>query len=198
MSITVKNVGSLYELSDISVNVGGALHSLDTVTVNESGVLREIYAKNASGGLPTSLAWSIDTAISSYDTSSKISSVSDDGMTISYVSKSCNSMAATTGIKQACICSNTLTLKEGTTISITPTSISGSGTTTDLLYAYLFNASGSQVAFGETSSATLETVVLDVPTDGEYHIRLGGYSLTGGQTMNYYTSSVSAEISFLM
>lgn len=189
MSITVNNGGSLHELSDISVNIGGVLYSLDKVTANEGGVLKELFARGASGGLPTSLTWSIDTSISGRDTKSSINSVSDDGLTVSYTSQSPNN-------GNACICSNTFTLPAGAVISLVPLSITGGGTSADTMYAYLFGSDGEQVSNDDTAHTLMETLTLTAPADGEYHIRLGGYSLTGGQTMSYYTSTVSAEISF--
>lgn len=196
MSITKNDGGVLREQVEFTKTVNGVLRSLKEISEVKNGVLRKIFSKGAD--LPTSLVWSVDTSISGYDTNSKINSVSADGLTISYVSKSHQNMVSTTGIKKVCICSDTITLKEGTTISIVPTSISGAGTTTDLLVTYLFTASGTQVESAETSSTTGATAVLTVPTDGEYQIRLGGYSITGGQTTSYYTSTVSCEISFTL
>lgn len=191
MSITVNNGGSLHELSDISVNVGGTLYSLDRITANEGGVLREIFTKSALSELPTSLTWSVDKTISGYDTNSKINSVSDDGLAIIYTSKSPNA-------GKACICSNTFSLPAGAVISIAPLSIAGNGTTVDLMYLYLFNSNGEEISAFNTNANALNTAVITVESAGEYHIRLGGYSLTGGQTTSYYTSTVSAEISFSM
>lgn len=195
MGITVNKNGSLHELSDISVNVSGTLYSLDSITINEGGVLRKIFSKGGSGELPASLTWNVDTTISGCDTSSKITSVSDDGLTIKYQSKGAND---NTSVGAACICSNVFALPEGAVISIKPESISGSSGSVHAMFAYLYNADGTEAANATTSHMQMETLTLTAEAAGEYHIRLSAWSFTGGPSSAYYTATASAKLSFSM
>ena len=193
MSLTNTNGGTLRKQSDMTVNVDGVLRNLKEVTECKGGVLRKIFSKGGSGDLPTSLTWSVDTTISGRDTSSKITSVSDDGLTINYRSKGANN---NTDVGAACICSNVFSLPAGAVISIKPTSISGSGASVHAMFVYLYDADGKEVATATTSHMQMETLTLTAETAGEYHIRLSAWSFTGGPSSAYYTANASAKLSF--
>lgn len=191
MSIST-TVGGITKEITPSATIGGVVYEFDTIHANEGGVLYEIFSNDSS--LPTSLTWSVNKTILSYDTKSKIISTSDDGLTISYVSN--------TGEKQSCICSNTFTLRAGEAVIMTPISISGEGSTADTMDITLRDSNNSIAASGNASNDTTSTnymkiATLKAPADGEYYIRLGGHSISGSQSgIYYYTSTVTCEIAF--
>lgn len=201
MSITKNEGGVLREQKEFTKNVGGVLRNLKEITECKGGVLRKIFSKGESAG---SLTWSIDTSISKYDTNSSIVSVSDDGFSIEYKSKSTQSLTAspstaTVQLGAPCICSNMLAMAAGTTIEFTSNSVSGSGTAADVMYALLVNSNGEMADSGTTNGT--KNITLTVPTDGNYHIRLGGSSFTAigsqsGTTYNYYVLTADCTIAF--
>lgn len=198
MSIST-TVGGVVEEITPSATIGGVVHEFDTVHANDGGVLYEIFSK-ASGELPTSLTWNVDTSIANRDTYAKINSVSDDGLTISYQSKG-DSYGSWDGVKNACICSNTFFMPQGSSVVVTPISITGSGSSANTMNARLFNSANEEVAkkstYSNSSSGGMETMTLTAPSDGEYHIRLGGFGQSGSQSGIYYSSStVTCEIAF--
>lgn len=190
MSLTNTNGGTLRKQSEMTVNVDGVLRNLKEITECKGGVLRKIFSKGGSGELPTSLTWDRDLSIDNYS-NIYTTGTSEDGLTIKYRAKT-----AASGLPGNF--SNFFTVPAGTVITFTPTSISGSGTTNDIMVACLYDADG-KVAMVSTPTTT--PITITVEEAGEYQIRLGGHSFTvtntsTGPTYTYYDVTVTTSISF--
>lgn len=202
MSITANEGGVLYTLDTITANEGGVLYPLDSVMANEDGVLYEIYGAIA---LPTSLEWRVDktwsTLLNSYNTS-KINTVSEDGLLISYTAQwatSNNSNLLPT------ILSNPVYIATGTTVSVDFQSVSGSGSTYKMasvaVHRNEFIAAGTGdsnalSASYNSNGANSQTCDIDIDESAEYVFVLNGGGFTAGQTSYYYPATITLALSF--
>lgn len=167
MPITVNEGGTLYTLDTVTANEGGTLYGLDTVYSNEGGTLYEIFSS-----LPKSLNWNVTTSIGTAHPQAKINSTSDSGFTVTvYVQYERPQI-----VHQSFVYSDPVKLKAGTKISFTTSNVSGSGNIKQAPFLYLEEGTASD--YISSSSAKIEPTGYTVPSDGEYHFAIGGYTYT--------------------
>lgn len=201
MSISSTIGGVVKEITAPSATVGGVVHEFDAIHTVSGGVLKKIFSR-ANWEFPTSLTWKVDKSIANYDTNSKVNSTSNNGLTVKYTAKSeILGSVEREGVKAPCICSDSFFMPKGGKIVYTPTSASGTGTSVRCRGAYLVNEAGEIVSGTSfVTSAPISSITLTAPSDGEYHIRLAGWSVTqtGTTTVSYtyYTATITCDITF--
>ena len=193
MPITVNEGGTLYELDTVTSNEGGTLYELDTVYSNEGGTLYEIFSASA---LPKSLSWNVTSSVGTAYPQAKINSTSDSGFTVTvYVHYERPQI-----VNQSFVYSDPVNLKAGTKISFTTSNVSGPGDIKQAPFLYLEKGAAAESI--DSSSAKIESTGYTVPSDGEYHFAIGGYTYTvtdssSGTTKTFYpvTGTIAITLS---
>lgn len=181
MPITVNESGVLYELDTVTANEGGVLYELDTVHANEGGTLFEIFST-----LPKSLTWTAD---ASADSSAKIISTDNNGLTVTFKSQTANAGHPDWDGTYDAVFSSEFKLSAGTMVSGSISNITSSGAN---LHSGIFLMQNGEVVTEITSEGTA------VKTAGIYYLALRGHAVTGSQTgISYYPITATATVEFI-